>query len=576
MAAQTKLSHDRNDTLQAFREALPSHSFYKLTRIFHAEKNKDSLKAALVASYLKEHYLNASNPKIAASTAITLPYWEDKVGNLEAAIALFDKGINLASTIKNDSILYLAHLRKGFFYFKSGKNFPALRSYYNALEIAKEANDLKRKVAVTGNIALVKMQANDTKAAIALLLENLEIINNNPSIINDKQKLNIYVNLCGAYTYIEEYELATLYCDKGVQLNETINNKRAEAHFLSAFAEIETAKGNYQKAHTLLDKTETLIDNMVGNESLNLFAKFYRGKTYYGEKKYQKAIEELQKIEELKETHKLDFLSLQEMYYYIAKSYTALGNAEMGVKYHEKAIEIDTENDKKMNELNANIVKKFDLVQLKEEINTLQEKSKQTKYIYTVGIVSLVLIIVGLLFFNKRQQKKNKERFKSLMLQLEEKRQQEKARKEVVLNEKNAHKEPEVLVKKETEEPEDIEEIDEITLEILNKLDAFETQEMFLSPESTLVEVAKKLQTNTTYLSKVINRHKQKSFTSYITDLRVEYAIEKLSTDRKFRSFTIGAIAQEIGFKRSESFSKAFKVKTGLYPSYFIKELEKQ
>ena len=101
-------------------------------------------------------------------------------------------------------------------------------------------------------------------------------------------------------------------------------------------------------------------------------------------------------------------------------------------------------------------------------------------------------------------------------------------------------------------------------------------KELFISKESTLIEVAKKIQTNTTYLSKVINTHKKKSFTSYITDLRVDYAIERLSHDRKFRSFTIGAIAQEIGFKRSESFSKAFKVKTGLYPSYFIKQLEKQ
>lgn len=566
-SAQAQTKEDAE--IIAFKQSLPTHSFYKLTRIFHAQKNKDSLKASLVADYLRANYLNTTDPKIAASTAITLPYWEDKIGNFEEAIALFDRGIELAETIQNDSILYLAHLRKGFFYFKSGKNFPALSSYYKALDIAKAENDLKRKVAVTGNIALVKMQANDTKAAVALLLENLEIIDNNPTLINDKQKLNMYVNLCGAYTYMEDFDAAILYCEKGAKLNEIIKNARAEAHFLSAFAEIETAKGNYPKAHELLDKTEAIIENMVGTESLHLFVKFYRGKTFYAEKKYQKAIDELQEIETIKEEQSLDFISLQEMYYYIARSYTALGNAEMGIQYHEKASEIDTENDKKMNALNDNLIKKFDLVQLKEEINELQERSTRTKYFYTTGIIGLILVIIGLLWLNKRQQKKNQARFQQLMRQLEDKRKQEKSRV-------NVQKKSETISVEEKSTAEKPLEIDEKTAEILQSLERFETEEMFLSPESTLVEVAKKLQTNTTYLSKVINQHKEKSFTSYITDLRVEYAIEKLSTDRKFRSFTIGAIAQEIGFKRSESFSKAFKVKTGLYPSYFIKELEKQ
>ncbi|MEM6687195.1 MAG: helix-turn-helix domain-containing protein, partial [Bacteroidota bacterium] len=78
------------------------------------------------------------------------------------------------------------------------------------------------------------------------------------------------------------------------------------------------------------------------------------------------------------------------------------------------------------------------------------------------------------------------------------------------------------------------------------------------------------------YLSKLVNAHKGKSFTAYITDLRVNYAIRRLKEDRKFRSYTIDSIARDIGFNRSESFSRAFKNKTGLYPSYYIKRLDSQ
>lgn len=77
-------------------------------------------------------------------------------------------------------------------------------------------------------------------------------------------------------------------------------------------------------------------------------------------------------------------------------------------------------------------------------------------------------------------------------------------------------------------------------------------------------------------MSKLVNAHKGKSFTAYITDLRVNYAIRRLKEDKKFRSYTIDSIARDIGFNRSESFSRAFKNKTGLYPSYYIKRLDSQ
>jgi len=49
-----------------------------------------------------------------------------------------------------------------------------------------------------------------------------------------------------------------------------------------------------------------------------------------------------------------------------------------------------------------------------------------------------------------------------------------------------------------------------------------------------------------------------------------------LKQDSRFRKFTIKAIANEIGFNTDQAFSKAFYKRTGIYPSYFIKELDKQ
>jgi len=108
---------------------------------------------------------------------------------------------------------------------------------------------------------------------------------------------------------------------------------------------------------------------------------------------------------------------------------------------------------------------------------------------------------------------------------------------------------------------------------ILNKLSEFERKKEFLSPNIKQIDFAKRLDTNTTYLSKVINQYKGKNFSQYLNDLRIDYTLDKLRDDKKFRKYTIKAISEEVGFSNTESFAKAFYNKTGLQPSYYIKKM---
>ena len=109
---------------------------------------------------------------------------------------------------------------------------------------------------------------------------------------------------------------------------------------------------------------------------------------------------------------------------------------------------------------------------------------------------------------------------------------------------------------------------------ITEQLEKFEENECFLKSSITLSNLSPKLNTNSKYLSKTINVYKKKTFTQYINDLRIEYLIEKLNTDKTFKNYTIQAIATEIGFNTPNAFSRAFFKKTGMYPSEYIKELD--
>lgn len=117
---------------------------------------------------------------------------------------------------------------------------------------------------------------------------------------------------------------------------------------------------------------------------------------------------------------------------------------------------------------------------------------------------------------------------------------------------------------------------DDIVAEILENLETFEAEKGFLSPKIKLTQLAKDCNTNSTYLSKVINYKKDKNFSSYINELRVAFAFDELRDNATFRKYTIKAVAQECGFKSAESFSKAFYKMYGIYPSFYSKQLDQK
>ncbi|MCH9661214.1 MAG: helix-turn-helix transcriptional regulator [Bacteroidetes bacterium] len=113
----------------------------------------------------------------------------------------------------------------------------------------------------------------------------------------------------------------------------------------------------------------------------------------------------------------------------------------------------------------------------------------------------------------------------------------------------------------------------EILEAVLLKLHAFETQKSYLDQDLSLSNLAKQLGTNSSYLSKIINQSKGKSFKNYLNDLRIVHAHAQLKDNPQKRKFTIEAIAFDNGFRSAESFSKKFKERYEMYPSVYLKSL---
>jgi YesN/AraC family two-component response regulator len=94
---------------------------------------------------------------------------------------------------------------------------------------------------------------------------------------------------------------------------------------------------------------------------------------------------------------------------------------------------------------------------------------------------------------------------------------------------------------------------------------------LYLNDALTIHSLATILQTNSKYLSQLINTEFNKSFVVYINEFRVEEA-KKLLLDESNKHLTIEAIGYESGFKSKSAFNSVFKKNTGETPSSFLKK----
>lgn len=194
-------------------------------------------------------------------------------------------------------------------------------------------------------------------------------------------------------------------------------------------------------------------------------------------------------------------------------------------------------------------------------ISSLKDNQKINNYIISL----LVLLVLGALVFGIKQVQQKK-KFKTLFDNL--------IATTPILEDSN-QVQFDVLENNTKDSKITLNIAEEVVLEIISKLKVFEKEKRYLSASISIQYLAQDFNTNTKYLSSIINHTFKKSFTHYINDLRIDHIVQELKANKNLRKYTISGIAEEAGFNTGESFSKAFFKRTGIKPSYFIKEINK-
>ena len=98
--------------------------------------------------------------------------------------------------------------------------------------------------------------------------------------------------------------------------------------------------------------------------------------------------------------------------------------------------------------------------------------------------------------------------------------------------------------------------------------------EVISNPDFTLTKLAEMINSNTSYVSSVINDAYGKNFKTLLNERRINEAAKRL-TDENYQNQTIQAIYESVGYRNSVSFLRAFKKIYGMTPSEYQK-LENQ
>ncbi len=104
---------------------------------------------------------------------------------------------------------------------------------------------------------------------------------------------------------------------------------------------------------------------------------------------------------------------------------------------------------------------------------------------------------------------------------------------------------------------------------LLSKLDQLVIHEkIFINDKLSIEDIAVKLDTNTKYISQLINETYNKNFYNFINFYRIEEA-KRLLISEENEKYSILGIAQSVGFVSKSTFNVAFKRYTGVTPTEF-------
>lgn len=443
-----------------------------------------------------------------------------------------------------------------FYLFKYNDPFTATNYYYEALEAARKAKDIRKEATLTANLAAAYLTMEDP-SGLKLAEQAVELSEEYDKGFTIKPRIIL------AETYLLADSISKA---KNVlkTINETENDKDLEEQelvlkFLQA--SLYEKEGKIEKA---VEIYEELFRTSKDEPSSFSFLSLSYAKMLEKKADYKKAINILEQALYNSRESKVQIHSSKIMDE-LVKLYKKTGRLEKALdmnmeyqSYRDSLYTIGHHRSLQENRIRHEVFSN----ERKIDEQKLQLASKNHKIaLLGVGLILLTALIIVILSSNRKKERlyrtivaRNSEFLERDRLQAEE----------IQILKKELDERP----RQRSDKPKALQPESELNAELMQRFSEYmEKEHAYTDQQLTINAVAKALGTNRTYLSKAINATTGKTFLQTVNEYRMRRAVELISDIEA--DIPLKQISADLGYNSISTFYGTFQSYTGMTPAKY-------
>lgn len=440
-------------------------------------------------------------------------------------------------------------------------DFPSALSYgFKALEVAQRMQSPAAESATLSLISSIYFLKNDT-IGLSYARESYNI---SRRLGYDK---SIYTSSCNIANFLfnlERYDEAMEYLQAAFELAQQRGNRSELQYLYSFLGDVYNRQGDNRQAEHYYRLSVVDLDETTQYDKLyaRICYSLYLARTHHNDE----ALALLNEVE-LK-AHEWNITTFdREIYSNRADIYEQMHRYAEALADHKRMV---AEKERLVNDEKEKAVR---ILELKYEVAREQEKNalqqvelleKDRRALLIAGLSLLLLVsAIFLWILNQRQRRRYEEIVRQQLEMLEaSERQHALALQHIQERQEAARTAPSPNLT--TRSGQDLcEQLEQMMLR----------DKAYCDPLLSIDKLAEMLDTNRTYLSKVINEQFQTSYSNYINRLRLEEAIRRLSNPQDETSMK--DLAPMIGFNSLSSFYTLFKKRYGITPTLYRENVKR-
>lgn len=517
---------------------------------------KDSARASVYAYALLHKAKSEQNWKEIINAYQNLLH----MSPLKLRIFYADSMIYAAKKSNNNELIGSSYLSKGIVYYSQRIQDQAMDNYLTANSYISKTSNQYLIHKVKYSIAQTKFYIGFYDEAVSLLQECITYYKDEHPrpYLNSLHSLGLCYNKLGNFGRCSEINAL------GISESKRLKIEEMTPYFIHSEGINEYFKKNYGVSIQNIESSiEAIKEN--GDAANEEVGYFYIGKSYWSLHQKEKALPYFQLVDKIFNDKKILRPDLRQAFELMINYYKTKKDLNKQLYYVDQLLKADTLLTETNKYIVGKIHKQYDTKELlleKQRIKIDNEKmaaelhwEKYYRWIFAGVILLLFIVLLAVTYHYQKIRKKYKKNYQLHIESQQTDKDKPKAAAEKVPI-KNINSETVAL--------------------LLKHFENFEKDKKFLEKDWNLSSLSSAFNTNPKYVSNILEHFRTKGINEYINGLRIDYIINLLETESKFKHYTYEALAKEAGFSTTERFKKAFLAKMGFSPSFFINKLKKE